>query len=63
MINDIVQNVGGERVEVTGLMGPGVEPHLYKASEGDVSRMAEAERLATSRGEASARANHRLRSN
>lgn len=43
MINDIVQNVGGERVEVTGLMGPGVDPHLYKASEGDVSRMAEAD--------------------
>ena len=43
MINDIVQNVGGERVEATGLMGPGVDPHLYKASEGDVSRMAEAD--------------------
>jgi len=43
MINDIVQNVGGERVEVTSLMGPGVDPHLYKASEGDVTRMAEAD--------------------
>ena len=30
MITDIVKNVGGERVEVTGLMGPGVDPHLYK---------------------------------
>jgi manganese/zinc/iron transport system substrate-binding protein len=36
MIADIVENVGGERVEVTALMGPGVDPHLYKASEGDV---------------------------
>jgi manganese/zinc/iron transport system substrate-binding protein len=43
MIADIAQNVGGERVEVTGLMGPGVDPHLYKASEGDVTRMAEAD--------------------
>jgi manganese/zinc/iron transport system substrate-binding protein len=43
MIADITQNVGGERVEVTGLMGPGVDPHLYKASEGDVTRMAEAD--------------------
>jgi manganese/zinc/iron transport system substrate-binding protein len=43
MITDIVQNVGGERVQVTGLMGPGVDPHLYKASEGDVTRMAEAD--------------------
>ena len=39
MITDIVRNVGGERVEVKGLMGPGVDPHLYKASEGDVNRL------------------------
>jgi manganese/zinc/iron transport system substrate-binding protein len=45
MIADIVQNVGGERVEVTGLMGPGVDPHLYKASEGDVTRMAKADAI------------------
>jgi manganese/zinc/iron transport system substrate-binding protein len=43
MITDIVGQVGGERVRVTGLMGPGVDPHLYKASEGDVTRMAEAD--------------------
>ncbi len=43
MIGDIVENVGGERVEVTRLMGPGIDPHLYKASEGDVSRMSEAD--------------------
>ncbi len=43
MITDIVQNVGGERVEVAGLMGAGVDPHLYKASEGDVTRIAGAD--------------------
>ncbi|GIV61395.1 MAG: manganese transporter [Rhodothermaceae bacterium] len=43
MIADLVRNVGGDRVEVTGLMGPGVDPHLYKASEGDVMRMASAD--------------------
>ncbi len=43
MITDIVHNVGGERVRVAGLMGPGVDPHLYKASEGDVTRLAEAD--------------------
>ena len=43
MITDIVQRIGGDRVAVTGLMGPGVDPHLYKASEGDVTRMAEAD--------------------
>lgn len=39
MIADVARNVGGERVRVTGLMGPGVDPHLYKASEGDVRRL------------------------
>jgi manganese/zinc/iron transport system substrate-binding protein len=39
MIRDVVQNVGGEHVHATGLMGPGVDPHLYKASEGDVRRL------------------------
>jgi manganese/zinc/iron transport system substrate-binding protein len=43
MISDIVSQIGGDRVTVTGLMGPGVDPHLYKASEGDVARMAEAD--------------------
>jgi manganese/zinc/iron transport system substrate-binding protein len=43
MIADVVENVGGERVEVTGLMGPGVDPHLYKATEGDVSSLSEAD--------------------
>jgi manganese/zinc/iron transport system substrate-binding protein len=43
MIADVVENVGGERVQVTGLMGPGVDPHLYKASEGDVTRMSQAD--------------------
>src|SRR5687768_1227608 len=39
MIRDAVENVGGEHVSVTGLMGPGVDPHLYKAREGDVRRL------------------------
>ena len=43
MISDIVQNVGGARVNATGLMGPGIDPHLYKASEGDVARLAGAD--------------------
>lgn len=43
MITDVAQNIGGERVSVTGLMGPGVDPHLYKASEGDVGSLSEAD--------------------
>ncbi|MDQ2691848.1 MAG: zinc ABC transporter substrate-binding protein [Chloroflexota bacterium] len=36
MIADLAKNIGGEHVQVMALMGPGVDPHLYKASEGDV---------------------------
>lgn len=36
MIGDVVANIGGDRVEVETLMGPGVDPHLYKATERDV---------------------------
>ena len=39
MITDVVGRVGGERVHVQGLMGPGVDPHLYKARAGDVRRI------------------------
>ncbi len=43
MIADVVQRVGGERVVVEGLMGPGIDPHSYKATEGDVIALAEAD--------------------
>jgi manganese/zinc/iron transport system substrate-binding protein len=39
----VAKNVGGERVEAIGLMGPGIDPHLYKASEGDVARLQQAD--------------------
>lgn len=43
MIADVAKNVGGDKVEVAALMGAGVDPHLYKASEGDVSRLTKAD--------------------
>lgn len=43
MIADSVKRIGEDKVEVTALMGAGVDPHLYKASEGDVRRLANAE--------------------
>lgn len=43
MIADITRNVGGDHVQVTGLMGPGIDPHLYKASENDVQLIQEAD--------------------
>ena len=39
MLTDLVKNVGGDLIELQGLMGAGVDPHLYKASEGDVSKL------------------------
>jgi manganese/zinc/iron transport system substrate-binding protein len=35
-VADVVRHVGGDHVSVTTLMGPGVDPHLYKASASDV---------------------------
>lgn len=43
LIADLAREIGGERVEVVSLMGPGVDPHLYNASEGDVGRMTRAD--------------------
>ena len=42
MITDLVRSIGGERVDVHGLMGPGVDPHLYKPTAGDVARLQKA---------------------
>ena len=43
MITDLVKNIGGDHINLQGLMGSGVDPHLYKASEGDVSKLANAD--------------------
>ncbi|WP_234447061.1 metal ABC transporter solute-binding protein, Zn/Mn family [Virgibacillus salexigens] len=42
-IGDITKNIGGELVEVNSLMGPGVDPHLYKAVQGDIQNMTSAD--------------------
>jgi len=39
MLTDLVSEIGGEHVSLQGLMGAGVDPHLYKASEGDVTKL------------------------
>ncbi len=39
MVTDMVKSVGGDRVSVVGLMGPGVDPHLYKPASGDVVKL------------------------
>ncbi|MCB0318442.1 MAG: zinc ABC transporter substrate-binding protein [Bdellovibrionales bacterium] len=37
MITDIVREVGGNRISVTGIMSSGVDPHLYKATRSDIA--------------------------
>jgi manganese/zinc/iron transport system substrate-binding protein len=43
MIGDIARNVAGTRAEVESLMGPGVDPHLYRPTRSDISRLLEAD--------------------
>lgn len=45
MIGDIVKNVAGNRAKITSLMGPGVDPHLYKATQGDLKRINESDMI------------------
>lgn len=39
MVADLVRGIGGERVNVIQLMGPGVDPHLYRSTRDDVLSM------------------------
>lgn len=43
MIGDAVKNLVGDSTEVISLMGPGVDPHLYKATQGDLERLQQAD--------------------
>lgn len=43
IVADAVRVVGRDRVNVQSLMGPGVDPHTYRARESDVRRLASAE--------------------
>ncbi|WP_062197283.1 metal ABC transporter solute-binding protein, Zn/Mn family [Massilibacterium senegalense] len=42
-VADAVKNIGGEYVTVVSLMGPGVDPHLYKATQSDIKKLQEAD--------------------
>lgn len=45
MIGDVVENVGGECVAVTNMMGAGVDPHLYRASADDAQTFQNADAI------------------
>ena len=43
VVTDLVENIGGVHVSVTGLMGSGVDPHLYRPSANDVKKLQDAD--------------------
>ncbi len=43
MLGDAVQNITREHARVVSIMGPGVDPHLYKASQGDLDKLLHAD--------------------
>lgn len=45
MVADLVSRVGGNAVVVEPLMGPGVDPHLYRATASDVRRLQRADAI------------------
>lgn len=44
-IADAVKIISGGHLKVTALMGPGVDPHLYKATQSDLSKLEKAEMI------------------
>lgn len=38
-IAEPISVIGGDKVQVESLMGPGVDPHLYKATQGDIHKL------------------------
>lgn len=45
MIADLVRSIGGTGVEVTALMGPGVDPHAYRQTRSDIVDMTRADAM------------------
>ncbi len=46
MLTDLINQIGGDAIEVEGLMGPGIDPHGYQASSSDVSKLMSADVVA-----------------
>jgi manganese/zinc/iron transport system substrate-binding protein len=42
-VSDLLRNLGGKHLNVTALMGPGVDPHLYRAVPADIERLNDAD--------------------
>lgn len=39
MLKDLAEQIGKEKATVTGIMAPGVDPHLYKPTAGDIEKV------------------------
>ena len=48
VVADLVRQVGGDRVIVDCLMGPGIDPHSYRATPRDADRLAKAQLVVAS---------------
>lgn len=46
MLTDLLKEIGGEAIQVEGLMGPGIDPHGYQASSSDVTKLFDADIVA-----------------
>ncbi|MCA9230209.1 MAG: zinc ABC transporter substrate-binding protein [Planctomycetales bacterium] len=44
-VAEMVAQIGGEHVHVDALMGPGVDPHLYRPISSDVSKLSKADAI------------------
>jgi ABC-type Zn uptake system ZnuABC Zn-binding protein ZnuA len=47
-VADFARHVGGERVDVTGILGPDAEPHAYEPKPSDAAAVADAELVVSS---------------
>lgn len=43
MIGDLARQIGGDRIDLTVIMPPGVDPHTYKPSTDDLGRLSRAD--------------------
>lgn len=43
LIADAAKEIGGDRIAIRALMGPGVDPHLYRARESDIQALIDAD--------------------
>lgn len=45
MLHDLIETIAGDNLECIGLMGVGIDPHLYKATAGDVNKLESADMI------------------